>query len=237
MPITAQEAAQEMSSKNFQRGDAPIIPDMIRNAAEEKAVYIINVGPKSWLQEMGGRGKFFIPACQEGKEYSEPLKIPGIFPETIPVDMKKLEVRYEDGWLVASDIIGLGHSKSPANSLVRWGVFLSRTPKPSKEDLAKANAALTETAVALVREGNDFHNQGPQQYVNITIDHRWALRRTNQKASWEQPLAQMDVCPGCQESIKPGVVVHTCGAVLDFDKAISLGIKKESDRPVIKKTA
>lgn len=232
MPLTAQEVASEISSKNFQRGDAPKVPDMIQAAAEEKAVYIINVGPKSWLQEMGGRGKFFIPAKSEDQDYSVPLKIPGIFPETIPVDMKKLEVRYEDGLAVARDIIGLGHSKSPANSLIPWGVFISATAKPSKAELDRANRTLDEKAAQLVEEADGFYNQGPQQYVNITIDHRWAANRTNQKRAWMQPLVKMDNCPGCQEPLKPGVVVHTCGAVLDWDKAISLGIKKASDRPV-----
>lgn len=224
MPLTAQEVASEITSKNFQRGDAPKIPDMIQQAADEKAVFIVNVGPKSFLQEMGGRGKFFIPAKPEDKEYSEPLKIGGIFPETIPVDMKKLEVRYEDGYAVALDIIGLGHSKSPANSLIPWGVFISRSATPTKTELAKANKVLDEKASQLVEEADGYHNQGPQQYVNITIDHRWALRRTNQKRAWEQPFAKMDVCPACQESIKPGVVKHTCGAILDITKAVDLGL-------------
>jgi hypothetical protein len=237
LPVTASEAAQQIADLNFHRGDAPQVPDIIKQVSDEHAVYIFNVGPKTWNQGMGGRGVFVIPACGEGKECSTGLKIGGIFSETIPVDMKKLEIRNEDGYAVALDIIGLGQGKSPANSLLRWGVFLSRTATPSTMELDKANRALDETAAKLVQEADDFYNAGPAEYKNITLDHRWAANRTNQKRAWMQPLVKMDVCPACQEPLKPGTVVHNCGAVLDWDKAIELGIKKAEDRPSLKKTA
>jgi len=62
--------------------------------------------------------------------------------------------------------------------------------------------------------------------------HREALLRRGQTRGWSDPLRDdVIACPGCQENIKPGVVVHTCGSVLDWDKAIALGIKKAEDRP------
>ena len=224
LPVSASEAANQIAERNFQRGDAPQVPTIIKQISDQHAIYIFNVGPKTWNQGMGGRGIFVIPACPENQPYAIPLKIGGIFSETIPVDMKKLEIRNEDGMAVAMDIIGLGPGKSPANSLLRWGVFISKTPTPSAEELDKANRTLDDTAANLVKEADDFYNAGPQEYKNITLDHRWAANRTNQNRAWMQPLVKMDVCPGCQESIKPGVVKHTCGAILDIAKAVELGL-------------
>lgn len=247
MPVSQNEVAKDFKevrpgmyqdeSRDFTRSDAPQIPNLIAETAEKTKVFIINVGPKSWIQEMGGRGKFYIPACPDGEVHSLPVPILGLFPETVPVDQKKLEVRYEDGYTVALDIIGIGNNRGTANSLLPWGVFVSRTAKPSKEDLERANNLLDEKAARLVQEADDFYNAGPAEYKNITGDHRWALNRTHQMRQWAQPLVKMDVCEGCGEPIKPTIAVHSCGAVIDWDKAIALGIKKESDRPVKKSAA
>ncbi len=105
--------------------------------------------------------------------------------------------------------------------------------KPTRKEIAIANALFEQTDLALIAEGDEFAAAGPDGQKNIGKMHREALLRRNQTRGWSDPVKGMAlvVCPGCQENIKPGVVVHTCGAVLDWEKAIALGIRKPEDRP------
>lgn len=233
MPLTASQAKQQLASKNFTQADVPVIPQSMRDLAEANPVYIFNVGPKEFMQEMGSMGKHLILACPEGERYSTPRVIPGVVYEGIPVDIKKLEYRQCPGMDLAMDIVGLGPFKKAEAALTHWGVFISRSNPPKDKEIEQANQMLLDTCLKLVREGDDFHNAGPQEYRNISADHRWALRKTNLNRAWGTSTLVMEICPGCQDSVKPGVVVHGCGAVLDWDKAIELGIKKDSDRPVV----
>lgn len=235
MPFTDGRKVKAANAYVIGPMDIPAVPKMIREAGDQTPVYIFNVGPKEWLQELGSLGKHLIMKCPEGERYSIPHDLKGVIPECIAVEFKKFEYRHWDGVEVAQDILGLGPFKKQDQALTHWGCFISRSNPPKEEEIVAAEEMLTAKCLALVAEGDEFHNAGPQEYRNITADHRWALRKCNLNRAWGVATLVMDTCPGCQDSVKPGVVVHNCGAVLSWDKAIELGIKKASDRPKAEK--
>ena len=110
---------------------------------------------------------------------------------------------------------------------------------PTKGEIERANKAMAEWDFAKIQEADRYQDNGPANKEegsgNITAEHRQALRRRGQIRDWDKPQETLQSCPGCQEKIRPGVIVHTCGAVLDWDKAVNLGMRKAEDRP--KKTA
>ena len=223
------EAASQLADMN--RWSIPDSPAEKREWAWANPIYIYNVGRYTWKQEMGGLGPWMILGKEEGERYSKPTIVPRIFEEHVPVDIRKMEVRDVSGLELAKSIVGLGQTQGKRDSLIRWGVFISHTDPPQIEEVEEAEKALMLTYHELVKQGDDFYNQGPIEHRNITASMREALQKTNQVRPWGVASINMEVCPGCQSSINPGVVVHTCGAVLNWDKAIELGIKKASDRP------
>ncbi len=107
---------------------------------------------------------------------------------------------------------------------------------PTKKELARANALFEATDMALIAEADDFASAGPDGQKSIGRMHRDAAERRNHVRDWSNPMKGVALvsCPGCQQKIQPGVVIHSCGAVLDWEKAISLGMKKAEDRPKTK---
>ena len=53
------------------------VPPSIKKESVKNQLYIFNVGPKIQYGEGASYGRVLIPACLEGKEYSEPYIVPG----------------------------------------------------------------------------------------------------------------------------------------------------------------
>jgi hypothetical protein len=109
-----------------------MLPD-VENLSRQTQVYIFNVGPWQHTQHMGSLGRYIIEACPEGEKYSKPTIIPGIVSELYPeseVSMKRVD---SDGFGVALSIVGIGSHMAPTNSLVRYGVAISRHWPPTKQ--------------------------------------------------------------------------------------------------------
>jgi len=196
-------------------------------------LYIFNIYQKQWDVPLGGLGTFHIPACQEGKPCSEPLKVKG---------MNRDEYDLGDGnghmsWNVitgedlAKSIVGLD-SGSPALGTFTtnrewWGVFISRNDVPSEAELAEAQKKLTALMTLYLEQGDALAAQGKPG--DIGPNERKAAQFLNQKRAWAQLPEKMDSCPGCGEPIKPGVIkCKECGAILDMEKAASLGMLTEN---------
>src|SRR6185437_11067536 len=99
--------------------------------SEKSKVYIFNVGPWAITQSCGSLGSKHIPACPEGKEYSEPLVLDGLCIERYPLregTMDLLMHKNATGWNVAGEIIGAKWTPHtlPGNSLEKYGIFRSR---------------------------------------------------------------------------------------------------------------
>jgi hypothetical protein len=117
----------------------------------------------------------------------------------------------------------------------RW-VKRGKCPEePTQRELKEANEKFAARDFALIAEADRFQDAGPANKEegsnNIRGEHREALRRRGQRRVWDTVEETLKPCIGCGVLISPAVIVHTCGAVFNWDKAIELGIKKEEDRP------
>lgn len=231
----------DSAAKQLNEWHLPDLPKRSKQYADEHPIYIYNVSHQRWQRDMGSLGAFTIMPCEPGKKHSKPLVIPGTVFEAIPVQMmpKKMEYREIDGMEVAKNILGIAPFQSPKQALSGWGVFISESNPPKHDEIFAAEKALMDTAHTLVAEGDAYYNEGPDSASkNISVNHRWALGHTNQTRAWGQPSLVMMDCPGCGEPIKPNVVRHSCGAVLDPKKALALAlITQEQYDTLTKKTA
>ena len=191
--------------------------------AENNAVYIFSVGP--WVQYIRrGPHCYDVPACAAGKPYSAPVKIPGIVTEDYPDSETTMKMLQYDGYQTALDLIGVGIGMTPQESLLRFGVAVSRQWPPSQEDLDKANARLDQHCSNLVGEMNQAYSEGPAA-ARITFQARYhnaaadRLKRTKVDCPWygsnlatasermacpfcgEAMAAQLPKCPNCKEIV------------------------------------
>lgn len=127
--------------------------------------------------------------------------------------------------------IGSSHGKASNITLPEWvDLRVGKcSSEPSKKEIEAGNARAREWDTFLVAEADSLSDQGSQK--DIQAEHRHAARRLGQSRPWDQPLRAMVDCPGCGIKILPDIAVHNCGAVINWDKAIFLGIKQEEDRP------
>jgi hypothetical protein len=132
---------------------------------------------------------------------------------------------------------GRARGKNQVINVPRW-VKTGKCPEiPTPRELRAAREAFEKRDFAMIAEADRYFDAGPANKEegsnNIRAEHREALRRRGQTRPWDQPLQTLIDCPGCSAKISPTAVTHTCGAVLNWDKAIALGIKKEEDRPKV----
>lgn len=132
---------------------------------------------------------------------------------------------------VKSFKIGNVHGKHSSITLPEWvDMRVGETrEEPTKAEVKAAKKRAADWDRGLVAEADSYHDQNATK--EIQAEHRHAARRLGQVRPWDQPLIAMVDCPACGEKVKPGIARHTCGAILDWDKAIALGIAKEEDRP------
>lgn len=200
---------------------------ILEEAAERGSVFIYNVGPWQHKQWMGSLGIKIIPKCEEGQPYSKPLKVSGVVDELYPANEAKYERMMYDGMEVASQIIGVGKHLAPQNSLVKLGVFISRTEIPSEEDLAEARKKLAQSMQEYVNEASAAMAQGPKvAEETIRHDPHFLAARYLNKTAAECPwlarsveVGERKTCEGCGTTYKVGVIVcGTCGFILDEEK-------------------
>lgn len=132
---------------------------------------------------------------------------------------------------VKSFKIGSVHGKHSSISLPVWvDMKIGETSEePTRAEVKAARKRAADWDRYLVAEADSYHDQGASK--EIQAEHRHAARRLGQVRPWDQPLIAMQDCPGCGAKVPPGIARHSCGAILDWNKAIALGIAKEEDRP------
>lgn len=195
--------------------------------------YIFNIYQKAWDVPLGGLGTFRIPACPEGEPYSKPLVVKGMNRDEYDLGDGQGHMSWNaiPGDQLAKAIVGLD-SGSPALGTFTtnrewWGVFLSETPVPTEAQLTEARKKLVALMTMYLEQGDNLAAQG--KVADIGANERKAAQFLNQKRAWAQLPEKMDSCPGCGEPIKPGVIkCKECGAILDMDKAASLGMLTEN---------
>lgn len=252
--LTAAQALQGLQEKNSVGNVAPV-PKNITKWAKEHPILLCNVSPYAFRYEHPMVGVLTIPACPPGESYGF-VSIPGMIPHGLRLEMKGVEIRHDDGRVFALDVLGLGYGQKPQEALLHTGVFIAANDtfnakdakewvdegecgaEPTPRELAQAHQRFLLWDQNLIAQGDKHYQEGPTQPTNRTMGHenitqqmRDACTRRKQNRPWNQEIQEMTECPGCRERIRPGMVVHTCGTVLDWDQAIALGIKKASDRP------
>lgn len=243
MAIAASHAAPEIEAQVYAHQRAmnssrfvPETPEMYQRASLENRLYIFNVGPWAHKRELGSAGTFCVPACPEGREYSEPLVIDGVVQEPYPINEVECKVIYTEGIKLAEQIIGEGPFIPRSLSFVPYGVFISQTSKPSKQALDAARRALAERHLEHIREANAAWIDGPAKASEV-IRPEWhvvsahALKKSKAECPWlgeSLAPAGRDNCPGCGSVFNIGVLkCRECGFILDkprYDEAVKNGL-------------
>jgi ribosomal protein L37AE/L43A len=104
------------------------------------------------------------------------------------------------------------------------GVFVCAGAEPTAEELRAAREKLDEFYRALVAAA-DREWERSHSFLFIHDLQRRAAANLGLEKEWYYRSREMAECPGCGDRVKPGVAVcKSCGAVLDREKALALGI-------------
>jgi hypothetical protein len=220
--VTLDEARKAVSEEARKRNYKIVeqMPSMIADLAKEKMLYIFNVGPQGWPRSLGSLGNFYVPGCAEGEEVSKPLKIPGMILERVAIDMDKMSNRYENGIDVANDILYIGRGYTPDLNRERWGLFISETPKASKEQINQAKGELRKTCAKLIEAADVLERANKRDQIGDQA--RWAARYLGVAKVWLSDAEPREAgnCPACQAMIDiESVKCPKCSAVLDWERA------------------
>ena len=186
------------------------------------AVYIFSIDTEPHIVSKGGRGEFVIPAREEGKRVSTPLKIYGMHPEHMHLGGPISPVNYEPGIKVAEDIVGTNSQDKGLGrhtSNLEWhGVFITNNEVPTEKELQAAQAKRRQYLERLVADADAKFMRGKQG--EIDAPERAAAHELHLKKSWAEKPTAMDSCGACGSAVVPGVAVcPNCTAVLDEEKA------------------
>lgn len=198
----------------------------------EPKLYIFSVHEVGEQVNLGpGFPSFEVKACPPGLDYGEPCVIlPVNFFEEAKVDVT--EHTFTSGKQLVDAIMKWGPGMAASMDRRKIGWFVSDVNPPTAESVAKAKEMYTEECLKLIRAGNRHYAENHLNEINE--DHYRAQRWTKQPVQWTKAVKQMMDCPGCGEPIPEGTAKHTapyCGAVLDWPKAISMGMAKIEDAP------
>lgn len=240
MPGTAEQrdqAARELKSKNMK--DVFELPDELKVIG--KPVKIFNVGTMRHQRSMGSYGQFTIHGCEEGSEYSVPTEVPYITNDPVHVDMFQMAHRHDSGRKLANDIVGVGQFHTPSEDLTKWGVFVAEGEEPTDKELKAAKVKLMKTYDALIAEADNYWNQGPSEYKNVTEMHRLAAKVRGQKDKpWARAVQELATCDICGSQVAPNAAIcPICKNVIDEQRVINARLrgyehlwKKKSTEPV-----
>ncbi len=219
--VTLEEAARYVSNEATRRNGkiVPKLPKALEELCHKPKYYVFNVGPWEWDRQLGGKGTRVLQKCPEGESYSPPLTFGLLDNETVAVDMNKMENRQEDGMEAGVNaFLNRGRDCRPENNLEQWGIGVTETWPPTKQDLDAANKRLDDKCDDLIRDADRHHEQ--RRYDDITEFHRWAARRKKLTKEWLNENPNMVSCPACGQSVMPKIAkCPHCRATLDQELA------------------
>lgn len=172
-------------------------------------------------------GNYIIP----GKQLGEAFSLTEIQPRKGKLDMgdkhvSEFPIFPED---VAKDLVRQINADAGYDSFL--GVFMCGPDGPTDVELADAKAKLRKFYMWCVQQGDDEWQRTGRI---IMIPDLWKRASTmlNLNREWCAEIQPNLECPGCGSKIKPGIAVcRDCGAVLDREKALALGILREEQVP------
>lgn len=219
--VNASQATEQVQrwykEEHGRKRSTPPPSKYIKQASDEHAVSIFNVGPWGHTQCMGSLGTYYIPAYNPDADEKKlgyalmPTKIAGVFVEYYPQNNNTMRPIIDDGDYVAEQILGIGIMHSPRNSLVRYGVGFEIGPKPSEKAVSAARDKLLEYAIELFEETEAAAAQGPRELQSMKTErHTWAARYLGREdVAWmvsnnTQRRLRCDLCGTYSE---PGVIM------------------------------
>lgn len=215
----------------FKRKIAPNFPKVA-------PLYIFNISDIELAWREPGFSRFVVPACEKGKPYSEPLSIPGIISEEYLQD-QSTEFNHYNAVEIAYAILKIGPGMKATLDMTNKGYFMSETNPPSAARLAEAQAKYNIWCDGLIREADAIMAQGESKGMTgqmLNESHYRALAYRKQTRQWGKQSVEMMDCPACGGSVPRGAAVHaSCGAIVNWELAVTHGLKKREDVPVEKR--
>lgn len=218
-----EQAKQEIKARN--QKDVFELPPELRVIGNPVMIY--NIGPMRHQRSMGSYGQFTIHACEDGQEYSKPTEVPYVTNDPVHVDMFQMAHRHDSGRRLAMDIVGVGQFHTPSEDLTNWGVFVAEDQEPSDKELRQARNKLNRTFDRLIQEADNYWNQGPSEYKNVTEMHRLAAKVRGQKDKpWARGIQELKTCDICGSGVSPSAAIcPTCKNVLDEERVIAAKLR------------
>lgn len=211
----------------FKRKVAPNFP-------KTAPLYIFNISDQPLVWREPGFPRYVVPACEKGKEYSEPLSIPGIISEEY-LDDQSTEFNHYNAVEIAYAILKIGPGMKATLDERRKGFFMSETNPPHASQLNEAKALYNQFCDQLIAEADAIMTQGESKGPNgqmLNESHRRALAYRKQVRGWDRGVVEMIDCPLCLQPVPKGAAIHSaCGAVIDWHRAVDAGIKKRDEVP------
>jgi hypothetical protein len=125
-------------------------------------------------------------------------------------------------WEIANDICREINSDAGERSYL--GVFVCAGEVPTEEELGSAREKLEHFYRGLVAAG-DREWERSHSFLFVHDLQRRAVGHLGLDKEWYYQVRETAECPGCGERVKPGVAVcKSCGAILDREKALALGL-------------
>lgn len=202
---------------------------------------------RPWVHPQRMGQLILIPACEQDQPYGRPFIIPDIVQQKVERPGSwELGTRGVDGRFLAQDAlnpedprgsyktvrpVGEGLAANEGTNLYHLGCFwITATTKeelhPDQEQLDTARTRLETRYNDLIQEANLLHVQGPQGIVQIGNLHRRAANYFGLTFPWNERHGRKLPCTNCGTNLHPSAAVCTnCGAVINWTRAIELGIK------------
>ncbi len=132
-------------------------------------------------------------------------------------------------WEIANDLCREINSDAGERSFL--GVFVCAGDAPTEQELRDARAQLDEFYRSLVAAA-DREWERSHSFLFINDLQRRAAANLGLDKEWHYQVRETSECPGCGERLKPNVAVcKSCGAILDREKALALGLVQPSPIP------
>jgi hypothetical protein len=163
--------------------------------------------------------------------------------DLMPRDPMAIEVKVVNGirvehppLIIARDVVQAINTDLPfaTEAKIRYhaeasaGVFLSADKIPSDAEIEAEAKRFEDYMRVLVAMGTEQWKRKPDSR-EIWDCQRKACQYLGVSTEWFNLPEKNEICPGCGERIRPNVAVcRACGAVLDAEKALALGMIAEA---------
>lgn len=201
------------------------LPLEMKQAMAAEKWYLHNISEEVWTANRS-YGFYLIPAKQPNERYAS-LTVPTAVTMTDIGDDTCIE-GIERAENIAKDLEASINGNVGDGGFQSFnGVFASANELPTEGELSAAERRLTEFYTRMVSEGNKAW-EGRRRMEFISGLMLRAAKHLKIDAEWCSVVRPQTECPGCGEMVKPNIAVcRTCGAVLDREKALSLGLIRE----------